>query len=203
MKLILIRHGTTDWNIARRFQGQSNVPLNEKGRQQAAALAKRLSAETIDAIYSSDLNRARNTAQAIADGRNFPVVTDARLREISFGEWEGLTYDEIRQRAPLELTSWESDFQKIPPPGGETLDQLAARISAMLEEIKTKHASQTVLIVAHGGPLQVLLCQALELPPSRYWQFHLSTAAISRLDFYPAGAIIDVLNDSSHLENLE
>lgn len=201
MKLILVRHGITDWNSAQRFQGQSDIPLNEIGKKQAAALAKRLASEQIDVIIASDLQRASETAQTIAAGRNCPLKLEPNLREISFGDWEGLTYDEIRQRAPLTLSSWEADFQKIPPPGGETVSQLAARVETALKTLRADYADKTVLVVAHGGPLQTLVCLTLGISPLNYWQFHLSTASISRVAFYPAGAIVNGLNDTCHLDS--
>jgi alpha-ribazole phosphatase len=200
MKLILVRHGITDWNSAQRFQGQSDIPLNETGKKQAAALAKRLAGEPIDVIIASDLQRASETAQTIVAKHTCPLRLEPRLREINFGAWEGLTYDEIRQQAPLTLASWESDFQKVPPPGGETVSQLAVRVDLALKTLRGEYTDQTVLVVAHGGPLQTLVCLALGISPLNYWQFHLSTASISRLAFYPAGAIVNGLNDTCHLD---
>jgi alpha-ribazole phosphatase len=153
MKLFLIRHGQTDWNIARRFQGQSDVSLNEVGRKQAMALADRLSAQHIDALYSSDLQRALETAKII---RKSECYSDARLREINFGDWEGLTYNEIKEKYPNALAERENDIYKNAPPNGETLEQLCERVRSMLDELYAKHKDQTVLVVAHGGVLQTL-----------------------------------------------
>jgi phosphoserine phosphatase len=204
MKLLLVRHGQTDWNIARRFQGHSNVPLNEFGRKQAAALADRLSAQHVDAVYSSDLERAIETARMIVRvlSSKPDLYSDSRLREINFGDWEGLSYSEIKERYPSALAERENDIYKNAPPNGETLEQLSARVQSMLDELNVKHQDQTVLIVAHGGVLQVLLCCVLRLNPTMYWQFHLSTASISEIALYPDGAILNVMNDTSHLENI-
>jgi alpha-ribazole phosphatase/probable phosphoglycerate mutase len=198
MKLLLIRHGQTDWNIARRFQGQSDVPLNLTGRKQAKALAGRLSAERFDATYSSDLQRATETANMITQISGY--TPDMRLREINFGDWEGLTYTEIKEKYPSALAERENDIYKNAPPNGETLEQLSARVRSMLDELYTNHKEQTVLIVAHGGVLQVLLCLALNINPTSYWQFHLSTASLSEISLYPDGAILNLLNDTCHLE---
>jgi alpha-ribazole phosphatase len=199
MKLLLIRHGQTDWNIARRFQGQSDVPLNQTGKKQAQALAERLSSQHIDALYSSDLQRALETANII---RKSECHSDPRLREINFGDWEGLTYNEIKEKYPDALTERENDIYKNAPPDGETLEQLCERVQSMLDELYAKHKDQTVLIVAHGGVLQILLCLALNLKPTMYWQFHLSTASLSEIAFYPDGAILNLLNDTCHLEKI-
>jgi len=196
MKILLIRHGQTDWNLAQRFQGQSDIPLNETGHKQAHALANRLSAETFDAVYSSDLQRATETAKIICTSQIHP---DPRLREVHFGDWEGLTYDEIKAKHPETLAAWEADIFKNAPPNGETLEGLAVRVQSMLDELRKKHDDQNILIVAHGGVLQTLICLALKLPPTMYWQFHLSTASLSEIAFYPAGAILNSLNDTSHL----
>jgi alpha-ribazole phosphatase len=196
MNLFLIRHGQTNWNLEQRFQGQSDIPLNETGRKQAAVLADRLSADPFDAIYSSDLQRATETAKIICVSQIHP---DARLREVNFGDWEGLTYDEIKAKHPETLAAWESDIFKNAPPHGETLEGLSVRVQSMLDELREKYEDQNILIVAHGGVLQTLICLALKLPPTMYWQFHLSTASLSEVAFYPAGAILNSLNDTSHL----
>lgn len=197
MKLTLIRHGQTDWNLAQRFQGQSDRPLNEAGKKQARALADRLSNQTFDGVYSSDLQRALETVHSVR--KSDDLHTDPRLREVNFGDWEGLTYDEIKEKHPDALSAWENDIYKNAPPNGETLEQLAARVQSMLDELYAKHKDQTVLIVAHGGSLQVLICLALNVSPSMYWQFHLLPASLSEIAFYPAGAILNLLNDTCHL----
>lgn len=196
MNLLLIRHGQTDWNLEQRFQGQSDIPLNETGRKQVQALAERLAAEQFDAIYSSDLQRAAETAKIICVSQ---IHRDPRLREVHFGDWEGLTYDEIKAKYPEPLAAWEADIFKNAPPKGETLEELSVRVQSMLDELHEKHDDQNILIVAHGGVLQTLICLALKLPPTMYWQFHLSTASLSEVAFYPAGAILNSLNDTSHL----
>ncbi len=197
MNLLLIRHGQTNWNLEQRFQGQSDIPLNETGRNQAHALADRLSAEPFEAVYSSDLQRATETANIITQISG--CKPDLRLREVNFGDWEGLTYDEIKAKHPDTLADWEADIFKNAPPHGETLEGLSVRVQSMLDELREKHEDQNILIVAHGGVLQTLICLALKLPSTMYWQFHLSTASLSEVAFYPAGAILNSLNDTSHL----
>ena len=202
MRLYLVRHGETDWNAAQRFQGQTDIPLNETGCRQASVLGNRLSREHIDVIYASDLQRAHETARLIAKHHSCKIHADLRLRELGFGTWEGQTYDEIKKNTPSALAAWEADILTTAPPNGETLQQLTARVGSMLSDLRVQHANQTLLIVAHGGPMQVLLCLALNLSPSMYWQFHLSPASLSEIAFYPAGAIINLLNDTCHLENI-
>ncbi|MEW6085757.1 MAG: alpha-ribazole phosphatase [Chloroflexota bacterium] len=199
MKILLIRHGQTDWNLNHRFQGHSDVPLNETGRRQAGQLAERLTSFNFDAVYSSDLSRAQETAEIIAVSHQLPVTTDLRWRELSFGKWEGLMYPEIQLEARDLLAQWETDPEHIPPPDGETLGQLAARVGFGMSALLAKHEQDTVVLVAHGGSLQVLICLALRLSPSNYWKFSLSPASISEIACHPAGAILNSLNDTNHL----
>ena len=195
-EICLVRHGQTDWNLNERIQGREDIPLNETGRKQAQALAERLSAKHFDFVYSSDLQRATETANIICRSGFQP---DTRLREVHFGDWEGLTYNEIKEKHPDSLAAWENDIYKNAPPKGETLEGLSTRVQSMLDELCAKHQGHTVLIVAHGGVLQTMICLALKLLPTMYWQFHLSTASLSEVAFYPAGAILNSLNDISHL----
>lgn len=202
MRLLLVRHGLTDWNAAGRFQGQADIPLNEEGRKQAQALGCRLAGEKLDIIYTSDLQRALQTAQTISAACSCSVRPDSRLREIAFGDWEGCTYEDICRRWPQASSAWEADPTRVAPPGGENLRQLAERVWSALDELLNNHKGKTVLLTAHGGALQVLLCLALDLPAERYWQFHLSPASLTDLSFYPAGVILNLLNDTCHLENI-
>ena len=205
MRLLLVRHGETDWNLARRYQSYSDVPLNQKGIRQAQYLAQRLSKEKIDAIYSSDLSRATETAILIAKKYEplLAVQCDPRLRELSFGNWEGLNYQEIQEQWHTEVNSWFADPVNVSPPNGETMTQLSARVRSALGELQSKHQDETILIVSHGGIIQVLLCMLLGVGLNRYWQFHVIPAALTEIRIYEAGAILDIFNDTSHLKVLE
>lgn len=143
--LLLARHGETDWNRERRWQGHADVPLNDHGRAQARALAQRLAGETFDAIYASDLQRAHETALIIAEDKRMSVAIDAGLREIDVGGWSGLTRADIAARFP-GVTSHD----------GETDDQHLARVLAAFTRIATAHREQRVLVVSHGGSLRAL-----------------------------------------------
>ncbi len=194
MRLMLVRHGKTDWNVQRRYQGGSDLSLNEVGLRQAGALAARLAGEQIDAIYASDLARAVQTAQIIAAKHSRPVIADPRLREMSFGDWEGLTFDQIRARWPQEANAWLGDSLRVAPPGGETLAQVAERVRGALDDILGKNADQTVVLVSHGGPLRVLLCLTMGLGVQAHWRFRLDAASISELSVYDGGAMLVKLN---------
>lgn len=207
-RLLLLRHGQTAWNQDGRFMGQSDIPLDETGLRQAELAARRLAHEPIQTIYSSDLSRAWQTAQVVqrarlGDSTGGPavhLVAEPRLREMSFGGWQGLTYAQIQEHYPNELAAWEADLLGCSPPGGETLNDLIQRAQAAYLEILVAHPDGSSLIVGHGGTLQTLCCLALGLPPERFWQLHLSNASLSELRIYPTGAILNLFNDTCHLE---
>lgn len=198
-RLLLIRHGATAWNAERRYQGQTDTTLNEDGRQQALRLAKRLQSEELDALYASDLQRAWETAEQVATRRHLTLQAEPRLREISFGEWEGKTHTEIAEDDPDSLSEWFDAPMHRSPPGGETLRDVLERVEAAYDHILEQHPDQTVAIVAHGGTLRVLLCLALGVRPEIYWRFRFDVASLSELNTYDEGAVLNLLNDTSHL----
>jgi alpha-ribazole phosphatase len=198
MRLILVRHGETALNAEHRYQGQVDAGLNAVGREQAAQVAARLRHETIDAVIASDLRRAMQTAQAIAAPHDLAVQPEPRLREMAFGDWEGLTHDQIRSRWPDEIAAWFDDLLHVAPPGGETLQQVAGRVRAFWDELVPGENKKTVVLVSHGGALRVLLCLALDLEPQFYWRFNLDVASISQINVYDGRAILNRLNDTSH-----
>jgi len=200
LRLLLIRHGETHWNAAARFQGRSDVPLNPRGRQQAAALARALAGEAISILYASDLQRAWETAQAIADCCGLTAQPEPRWREMSFGGWEGFTYRDIERCDHGALTAWQADPSQVSPPQGETLTQVASRVRESYDEMVCKHMGHTVALVAHGGPLRILLCLALGLPLRAHWQFTIDLGSISELRIYAQGAILTRLNATHHLD---
>lgn len=193
-RIFLVRHGETAWNVEGRFQGQSDTPLNETGRQQADALGNYLKGKNLQVIYTSDLVRALNTARIIGAYHNVDIKPDPRLRELNFGSWEGMDYYEIQAKHPKELTDWQENILNTAPPGGESLEQLAKRVQAVYEHIIPTDLKGDILIVAHGGVLQVLLCYALNLPFQNYWQFHLDPGSLSEIAIYPEGVILNRLN---------
>lgn len=203
VRLLLVRHGQTDLNAARRYQGHLPTPLNAVGCAQAEALGRRLAGEPLDAVLSSDLPRALETARAIALHHALGVRCEPRLREIALGGWEGLTFDEIARRDPEAQARWIADPLAVAPPGGETLAALAERLRGVLGEAASLGEGRTVVLVSHGGALQVLLCLALGLSPAAHWQFRLDEASLSELSLYAAGAILSRLNDCHHLEGVE
>jgi broad specificity phosphatase PhoE len=152
-QLLIVRHGETDWNRDRRFQGHADPPLNDAGREQARALADELVGERIDFVYTSDLVRAHETAEIVAARLGADVVARSELREIDVGDWEGLTWPEIEERHPEGARSWHEHGHGWK--SGETYDQLGERIIAALRRIAADHPAQRVLVVGHGGTVRV------------------------------------------------
>jgi broad specificity phosphatase PhoE len=189
MRLLLVPHAETAWNVQGRYQGQTDVPLSERGRHQAERLAERLAAETIDVVFASDLCRAWDTAIRIAAPRGLSPRQEPRLRELHFGAWEGLTFAEVQR------------LGKETPPGGETLADLAARLRSFLDDLAPTHrdGEQTMLLVAHRGSLRVLLCLVLGLAPDAHWRFRLAPASLSELELHAETSVLTRLNDVSHL----
>ena len=158
-RVLLIRHGETDWNALGRWQGNAPVPLNEAGLAQARALATYLAAQPwrIDVIYSSPLPRARQSAQAIADALGLPVRTDDRLREVDLGDWQGLNRAEVEAWDAERYAAYVPDWYNVAPPNGESRRALQARARAAFDDITARHPGATIAIVSHGGTLGMLL----------------------------------------------
>lgn len=155
-RICLVRHGETAWNAERRLQGHTDIPLNETGLAQARATAASLATERFDAAYCSDLTRARQTAEAIANCCGLAPGFDASLRERNFGAFQALTYVEAQARFPHDYHRFESrDPEFTFPGGGENLREFAARIRAALEDIARRHQGGSVLVVTHGGVLDI------------------------------------------------
>jgi broad specificity phosphatase PhoE len=155
---LLVRHGETDWNRERRFQGHADRALNELGREQARELAAELAGDGIHAVYASPLRRAAETAAILAASLGLEVGFDARLMEIDVGSWSGLTRDEIERRFPDAWERWRAGDRGWD--GGETYDELAVRVLAALHDIAVSHPDETVLVVGHGGTVRSMLAHA-------------------------------------------
>jgi len=198
-RLLLIRHGDTESNSAERYWGDTDVKLSDAGLRQAERLRDRLATERINAIYSSDLSRALVTAETIASNHRLEIITCAELREMNFGELEGLTFDEISRRYPEVTELWLKRSPKLKCPGGESLEEHNIRISQFTGRLENHAPQETIVIVAHSGSLRSLLCHLLGIGPERRWQFRLDLASLTILDTYSQGAILSLLNDVSHL----
>jgi len=201
-RILAIRHGETAWNVDTRIQGHLDIPLNETGRWQAERLARTLAArDPIHAIYSSDLQRAHHTAQAIAAATGAPLSTHAGLRERGFGIFEGKTYVEIEQTWPEESEHWRTRVPHWAPPGGESLLQVRERITRTLHELAARHPGEQIVLVAHGGIMDQLYRAATgqDLQSPRTWP--LGNTAVNRLLWTPQGLSLVGWADTTHLED--
>lgn len=205
--ILLVRHGETDWNADERIQGWTPTSLNERGRQQAEALAARLASMPLTAAYSSDLPRARETAEAIASRHALPVLVDEGLRERCFGQWEGLTAPELHRDWAEAWTRWKTEGDtEIAPPGGEAWADVQTRFLPVLHRILTAHPApdDMVLVAGHGGSLRLAVLFALDAPFVTLRRLRLDNTSLTRIDFplAPRPPRLVTFNDTSHLDTL-
>jgi len=202
--LMLLRHGETALSVERRFSGVGSDPeLTPRGRTQSTSAAQRIellaASLPIAAVYSSPLRRARATAAEAAATLGLEVIEDQRLRETDFGEWEGHTFAQVRDRWPAELAAWLSST-KVAPPGGESFDQTLVRVRRARGDLLARHPGQTVLVVTHVTPIKTLLRLALDAGPAVLYRIHLDLASLSLIDWYADGpAVVRLMNDTAHL----
>ena len=201
--IYITRHGETEWNAEQRIQGHTDVPLSERGQEQAQMLADRLAVIPIGAVYSSDLRRAADTARAVLANRPAPppLTLTAELREYHKGIFEGLTPDECeRQHPAIYAASLVNDLD-FTPPGGETIRQTSARIDAIVQQVRRAHPDETVLLVGHGGSLRAALVSLVELPPEANWKFVMHNCSLTRIHTHtdPDNAVLHLYNDTSHI----
>ncbi|HNB47344.1 MAG TPA: histidine phosphatase family protein [Burkholderiaceae bacterium] len=202
-RILAIRHGETTWNVDSRIQGQLDIGLNDLGRRQAQRAAQQLADEALDAIYSSDLQRAHDTAQALAQHSGVALRADAGLRERRFGVFEGRTFAEIDAEWPELALRWKRREPDFGAPGGETLAEFYARCVATATRLAAAHAGQTIALVTHGGVLDCLYRAAtrMELNAPRTWT--IGNTSINRLLWTPDGFTLVGWGDTQHLENLD
>lgn len=199
-RLVAIRHGETDWNVDTRIQGQIDIGLNANGRWQARRLGRALAEEGFDAVYSSDLGRAMDTAHAVAVEAGLAVQPRSALRERAFGVFEGMTFAEIEQRFPEEALRWRRRDASFGPQGGETLADFYARAVAAVADLAARHRGQHIAVVSHGGVLDALYRAAtrIALDAPRTWQ--VGNASINRLLHGDDGFTLVGWSDDLHLE---
>ncbi len=200
-RIVAIRHGETAWNVDTRIQGHLDIPLNTTGLWQADQVARALADEPIAAIYTSDLQRAHATAQAVARATGAPLTTHTGLRERSFGHFQGRTFAEIEAELPEDAHRWRKRDPHYTPEGGESLVTLRERIERTVAQLAQQHLGEQVVMVAHGGVLDVLyrLATRQDIQAPRTWQ--LSNAAINRLLWTPDGLSLVGWADTQHLDN--
>jgi probable phosphoglycerate mutase len=195
-RLILVRHGETELTAARRYSGRGDVALTDRGLAQARAVARRLAGIPVAAVLSSPLARCTATAEALGDR---PVTVDADLVECDFGDWEGLTFAEVRERWPAELSAW-LDSPAQAPPGGESFRAVGARVRRVVARIRADHPGRTVVVVSHVSPIKLLLRDALAAGDAFLHRLHLDPAGLSIVDSWPDGGVaVRTVNDTAHL----
>jgi probable phosphoglycerate mutase len=202
-QLILVRHGQTEWNRVERFRGRADVPLNETGLAQAAATAQRVAQEWKPAaVYSSPLSRAVKTAEAIATNLGLAVQVLDGLADIDYGEWQGLTNEEVRQRWPEQWELWYRHPEIVSIPGGETLADLRSRAMTTVAGVAAQHLGQTVVLVGHTVINRVILLGVLGLGNDRFWHLQQDTCAINVIEAQAGDYVLVSMNDTCHLRQL-
>ena len=203
MKLILVRHGETEWVRQSRYQGATDISLNRTGILQARAVGKIVKEEKPSVIFSSELLRARQTAQEIAKQCRKELKIDHRLNELSFGKWEGFYHAVIAKKFPKAARDWYSAKWTSLPPGGESLKSLGKRINSFLSDL-SKHyrKNETYVVVAHGGTIRMFLVQLLKFEPTVFWKFRIDPASLSVLNLTFLRQELALLNCQFHLNHL-
>lgn len=202
IKILLVRHGETDWNLAGRFQGRSDVPLNQKGVEQANALASALRGESLAAIYSSPLARAKETARLIqVFHASAPLHEDEGLVEMDLGEFEGIEGPRWAEKHANFRQAWRDNPAAVTMPGGESLKEVQARAVAALERITHSYPlGSTLLVCSHNFVILTILCHALEIPLNRFRELKQGTGALNVLYMQGEKLQAEVVNDRSHLQ---
>lgn len=198
-RLLLARHGQSVSNAVRCFQGTHDVPLSELGQRQAAALAGAVAGRRVAAVYTSPMVRARGTAERVVERLGVPLAVEEDLRELSLGDWEGCTVDEVCARPGNPYAQWVRDPVAAPPPGAEPLEAVQARVLGALARIAAAHPNgDDVLVVAHGGVISVYLAHCLGLPLSAIWRLVLGNASLTEV----APPRVLLVNDTRHLREV-
>ncbi|MBS4024815.1 MAG: alpha-ribazole phosphatase [Clostridia bacterium] len=202
MKLYLIRHGETVWNVQSRYQGHTDVELSPKGHEQGKLVAKRLAKVKLDEVFASDLSRAYQTAKYIALWHQLEVKKAADLRELNFGVWEGLTFEEITQNYGDLAEKWYDNPIDLTIPEGEMFSQLELRVKLFIAHLLQNYQGKNVAVVSHGGTIRAIICSLLEIEFKKIWLFRQDNTCINIIEFFGKKPILSLLNDTHHLENI-
>jgi len=204
VKVILVRHGETDWNLSRRIQGGgSDTQLNQKGRQQAESLALRLKQEKIQAIYSSPLQRARDTARAIARYYQLPVEIEPSLKEIEVGALEGMSIADVGKHLSEFLVKHKQDEELPRLPGGESLTEVQQRVWGAIQRLVDRHNDGVLVIVGHYFSVLTAICSVLNLPLAQIDKLRLNSGSLSIITFDGQTPRLVLFNDTCHLASIE
>ena len=202
MRFIFVRHGETEWNVTGRYQGQTDVPLSEKGRAQAEALGKRFADIHVDEVYSSPLKRAYDTARAIAEPKGLPIHKVDGIKELNFGEWDGLTKEQLTEQFGEAFVKYRIEPFHYPMAGEGTLNRAKLLVGAALKDIKEefRHTDKTIVVVAHGGILKLAIFYLLDISSRLYRCIELDNTSLTIIDVEEDRCILRVLNDAHHLD---
>jgi broad specificity phosphatase PhoE len=198
-RLIVVRHGQTEWNRVERFRGRADVPLNETGLRQTQAAARRIAGDwLVQAVYYSDLARTRAMAQGIAAACHAPLSPQAGLLDIDYGAWSGLSPDEVAARDGGLLALWRTQPHKAQIPGGESLEAVRERAVSCMESLAARHDGQTIVLVSHLVVCRLLVLAALGLDSSHFWRIQQETATINVFEWSSGVYTIVAVNDACH-----
>lgn len=203
VKIILIRHGDTDWNREQIFRGRVDVALNEVGKTQARAVQVWLKDEKVDALYSSPLSRALETARIVGEGRNCEVKTEEGLIDVNFGKWQGCSHKKVKEQYREMYHTWQTKPYLVTFPEGESLKDVKARVMGALEKIIKNHPKETIAMVSHRVVCKVAICAILGLDLSRFWYIKQDTCAINMFEHRDGNYYLSLLNDTCHLRRVE
>jgi broad specificity phosphatase PhoE len=203
MQVILVRHGQTDWNKEGIFRGRIDVKLNEAGIREAEVIGEKLRGTNPDAVCSSPLSRAMDTARCIASFRNKPVNPLVEFVDMEFGSWQGLSREEVRERYPKLFEKWKRLPDRVRIPGAETLGGVRKRVLRGLDTLLEMNPDGTVVIVSHGLINKVLLCAVLGLGDSHFWKIKQDNGAINLFTYSRQGTKLVMMNDTTHLRSVD
>lgn len=198
-KIYLVRHGQSEWNYQRKIQGQQDTLLTEEGKLQAKKLSYRLKSENIDAIYSSDLKRAYETANIIGEELNIDVTPMESFREIAFGHWEGIEIDKINSANEKEHQTWLKEPHKFKMEGAETLYEIQKRAMSGVSLVLNKNPGKNILIVSHGTTLKTIILGLLDMDLKYYNKLTLGNVSLTIIEFRDYNRVLKLLNDTCHL----
>lgn len=201
MRLFVVRHGETEWNAHKMTQGMNNTSLSRVGARQAVCLSRRLEKMREARVISSPLSRAYDTACTIAYENDWQLDLDDDLREIRFGHWEGLTFEQIKQRFPQSFDEWADDPLSCSIPGeSEPVSDVMHRVNRFVSRLLEQYGEQeTIIAVSHSVPCKIMIAQAIGLPIKNMHSIRLDNASISIIEYYESRPVLRVMNDTSHL----
>lgn len=199
-RVILVRHGQTVWNKEMKYQGHTDIALSSDGIEQAQRVAGRLASEPVKAVYASDLSRAYMTAEKIALQHGLTVTTLPALREICFGDWEGMSYNGINEQWPELMEKLYTVPDEVEIPGGETFRELKERAEKAIYHLVEQHNHDTIVVVSHGGTIRTILCAVLNIHLNSVWNIRQDNTAVNIIDFYDNRVMVALVNDTCHLE---